>query len=83
MSKLSSRGSAWNKLRDSILKRDGYICTYCGQDATTADHIIPKDAGGEDTPDNLVAACIKCNGQKSNKIMHRNTWVNNNWLERV
>jgi len=83
MSKLSSRGTAWNKIREQVLIRDGYICMYCGQDANTADHVIPKDAGGQDTLDNLVAACIKCNGQKTNMIMHRNTWVNNNWLERV
>ena len=54
--------------RKNILKRDGHKCAYCGRgDVTlTIDHIIPKSKGGEDTWENLVAACNKCNNVKGN-----------------
>ena len=32
----------------------------------TIDHIIPKSKGGEDTWENLVSACNKCNNIKGN-----------------
>ena len=35
----------WKKQRQRVLKRDGYICAYCGQDATEVDHIIPRAKG--------------------------------------
>ncbi|AQX81489.1 hypothetical protein BWO91_17330 [Plantibacter flavus] len=83
MSKLSSRGAAWDALRLVVLKRDGYICGYCGNEATTADHIIPKDAGGKDELSNLLAACLSCNGKKSNKVGARLPWFNPRWLDRL
>lgn len=84
MSKQSSRGPAWERVRLFVLNRDGWICQYCdkelkGSDAT-ADHVIPKDAGGTDDPSNLVAACLRCNGLKSNKILIRTTWYNPRWI---
>ena len=30
----------------------------------TVDHIIPKNNGGVDSWDNLVAACVPCNARK-------------------
>ncbi|GGF30129.1 hypothetical protein GCM10010922_01330 [Microbacterium sorbitolivorans] len=85
MSVGSSRGAAWETLRLTVLDRDGWQCAYChkhleGSDAT-ADHIIPKDAGGADELDNLVAACRRCNGIKSNQIVARMPWYNPQWLE--
>ena len=35
----------------------------------TVDHIIPKDKGGGDSWENLVAACIPCNTKKGNKLL--------------
>lgn len=36
-----------------------------GQVATfPIDHIVPRSAGGETTPDNLALACPHCNGRK-------------------
>lgn len=55
----------WRKIRLAVLQRDGRTCAYCGRKATTVDHVTPRDHGGTDAPDNLVAACQKCNGQKS------------------
>lgn len=54
----------WRSIRERILRRDGYICQYCGQEADTVDHVIPRRAGGLDHDDNLVASCRKCNLSK-------------------
>ena len=55
--------------RKNILRRDNHKCSYCGRgDLTlTIDHIVPKAKGGEDTWENLAAACIKCNNKKGNQ----------------
>jgi 5-methylcytosine-specific restriction endonuclease McrA len=37
-------------------------------DATTVDHIIPVAKGGSDDPENLVAACKRCNFSKQDKM---------------
>ena len=51
----------------NIIKRDNNTCQYCGSKLQlTIDHIIPKSRGGEDTWENLVAACIRCNNSKGN-----------------
>ena len=85
MSKQSSRGADWNALRLRVLDRDGWTCLYCGKalegSDATADHIVPRDAGGEDADWNLVAACRACNGRKSNKVMIRMPWFNTAWLD--
>ena len=57
----------WKKIRLEILRRDSYTCAYCGDVANEVDHIVPKVKGGEDTHDNLVAACRLCNIQKKDK----------------
>ena len=52
-----------------ILKRDNYICVYCGFDGRSfdnwlqmsIDHLVPVSAGGNDDSNNLVAACKACN----------------------
>lgn len=61
--------SVSRRLRFEILRRDGSTCRYCGAqapDATlTVDHVIPVALGGGDEPNNLVTACVDCNGGKS------------------
>lgn len=44
-------------------------CTYCGDPATTTDHVIPRSRGGTNTKDNLVPACATCNSLKSNFLL--------------
>ena len=73
MSNQSARANggtrAWSKIRERILIRDGYCCQYCGsEDATTVDHVLPISKGGTDDPDNLVAACTRCNYSKGNRM---------------
>jgi len=55
--------------RKNIFKRDKNRCQYCGKNhqAMTIDHLIPKSVGGKDTWENLVCACLRCNGIKGNR----------------
>lgn len=40
------------------------LCAYCLQPATTIDHIVPLNDGGQNVLDNLVPACRSCNSSK-------------------
>jgi len=54
--------------RKNIIKRDGHSCQYCGSRISlTVDHVIPKSRGGQETWENLVCACLKCNNLKGDK----------------
>ena len=55
--------------RENVYRRDNFECVYCGDNnrkTLTLDHVIPQSKGGKDTWDNLVTACRRCNGEKSN-----------------
>jgi 5-methylcytosine-specific restriction endonuclease McrA len=56
--------------RKNILRRDGHRCQYCGRTDVplTVDHIIPRAKGGEDSWENLVAACVRCNNKKGDQL---------------
>ena len=63
-------GRPWRRLRDRILKRDGYLCQYCLQNgrpesATEVDHRLAVAFGGDDSENNLVATCAKCHAEKT------------------
>src|SRR2546430_1317192 len=51
--------------------RDKFRCQYCGEKKgaveLTLDHIMPRSRGGDNSPVNVVAACIQCNNRKSNR----------------
>lgn len=54
--------------RQNIYKRDNFECVYCGEDnkkLLTLDHVVPQSKGGPNSWNNLVTACKKCNGEKS------------------
>lgn len=54
--------------RRNIMRRDRFMCQYCGQKSRlTIDHIFPKSRGGKDTWLNLTTACDKCNVKKGNR----------------
>ncbi len=55
--------------RKNILRRDNYKCAYCGRSdlMLTVDHIIPKSKGGNDSWENLITACTKCNNIKGDR----------------
>ncbi|MCB0035786.1 MAG: HNH endonuclease, partial [Anaerolineales bacterium] len=58
-----------NLSKREVLRRDEYMCQYCGKKTTqlTIDHIIPKHAGGTNDWLNVVAACPPCNRRKGGK----------------
>lgn len=59
---------AYRRARLACLQMAGYVCYYCGQDATTADHVIPIIAGGDPIDQsNLVASCSSCNSKKGSR----------------
>jgi 5-methylcytosine-specific restriction endonuclease McrA len=60
--------------RHGVLARDNHKCLYCGNHATTIDHVIPKALGGKSTYDNCVAACQPCNAKKANKTLSQLGW---------
>jgi 5-methylcytosine-specific restriction endonuclease McrA len=60
--------SHWKKIRLKVLARDANTCVYCGDIGTEVDHVYPKSKGGEDTLDNLVAACRRCNIKKKDAV---------------
>lgn len=43
-------------------------CVYCGEPATTRDHIIPINRGGTDYIDNIAPACFPCNASKQDRL---------------
>lgn len=55
--------------RRNILARDNHRCQYCNSPGPnlTIDHVIARRHGGEDSWENLVAACVSCNSKKGNR----------------
>ena len=59
----------WRKQRERVLQRDQYSCFYCQAEANTVDHLIARVKGGDDSLDNLVACCNRCNVRKGSRAM--------------
>lgn len=69
-------GEAWRNIRDPIIQtwreQHGDVCPGWGvpaHDVTppnllTGDHLVPKDQGGGDEPDNVIVLCKRCQGRK-------------------
>jgi 5-methylcytosine-specific restriction endonuclease McrA len=55
------------RLRTVVLEESGWLCSYCGSEADSVDHVLPRSRGGTSKRTNLVAACRKCNSQKGAK----------------
>jgi 5-methylcytosine-specific restriction endonuclease McrA len=55
--------------RKNVLRRDGHRCQYCGRNDVplTVDHVQPKAHGGDESWENLVAACVRCNNRKGDR----------------
>ncbi len=73
MRKKRARSQMTDKLRYSILKRDGFKCKICGRTAEDGiklhvDHIVPVAKGGETVSNNLRTLCETCNRGKSDEI---------------
>lgn len=61
------------ELRRQVVERANNSCEYCRYPGKYApqtppvDHVIPQDAGGETTLENLALSCQGCNGHKATK----------------
>ena len=55
--------------RENIFIRDKYICQYCGNQAESIDHVIPKSKGGLTNWENVVTSCRSCNSSKGSKLV--------------
>jgi len=58
--------SDWRAKREDILKRDGFTCGNCGENAIKTGtqlhvhHIVPRSKGGTHKPSNLKTLCERC-----------------------
>lgn len=65
-------GSAWDKIRKTVLHRDCGLCQPCSKQgkltkATEVDHIIDKAQNGTDEDSNLQSICKQCHIEKTLK----------------
>jgi ATP adenylyltransferase len=67
----ASAGYISGTLRYEVLKRARFRCELCGVSADIraleVDHIVPRNRGGTDDPDNLQALCYRCNAMKRDR----------------
>jgi diadenosine tetraphosphate (Ap4A) HIT family hydrolase/5-methylcytosine-specific restriction endonuclease McrA len=68
--KLSS-GYISGTLKFDVLKKAQFHCELCGISADIraleVDHIVPRNLGGTDDPNNLQALCYSCNSMKRDR----------------
>ncbi|MGV8885293.1 MAG: HNH endonuclease [Microbacteriaceae bacterium] len=60
--------------RRGVLRRDNSRCGYCGNSASTIDHVMPRSRGGKDSWENLVACCLTCNNAKGDRTPSEMNW---------
>ena len=60
---------AKKRFRDEIYKAWDSKCCYCGKEATSLDHIVPRFRSGSTTRNNLIPACVSCNTNKGSEEM--------------
>jgi 5-methylcytosine-specific restriction endonuclease McrA len=58
----------WPEIRQAVIERDGHVCGYCHRaaDPVHIDHVVPLSRGGDNSLDNLIVACDRCNISKGN-----------------
>lgn len=62
------QAATWSKR--GVMKRDHYLCGYCGRTADTVDHVVPSSRGGGRRDWlNTVAACQPCNNRKGDRTL--------------
>lgn len=85
-----SGNAAWRRLRESALRRDGYLCRNCRRfgrrvEASTAHHAWPV----EDWPEyskclwNLVSLCDSCHEQMHDRKTRRLTSLGESWRQKA
>jgi 5-methylcytosine-specific restriction endonuclease McrA len=59
--------------RRSLFARDHGRCQYCGANAESIDHVVPRSRGGLHIWENVVAACRRCNTVKGDRLLSETT----------
>src|SRR5262245_28559069 len=60
------------EFRLAILERDGFVCQWCGGEATQLDYVRALADGGEPfDATNAVAACQRCAPSRGSAVPHR------------
>jgi 5-methylcytosine-specific restriction endonuclease McrA len=60
---------AKKRFRQAIYDSWDCKCGYCGEEATSLDHIIPRFKSGSSNRNNLIPACRRCNTSKASEQM--------------
>jgi len=59
----------------ALFRRDEHLCLYCGdrfrERDLSRDHVKPLAQGGEDTWENVVTSCKRCNNHKGSRTPER------------
>ena len=63
---LNRKGSK-KLFREAIYEHWDYCCGYCGDRATSLDHIIPRFRSGPSNRNNLLPSCQRCNSNKGSQ----------------
>jgi len=90
MSEKFYKSKKWKTKRQSILRRDEYLCRECKRygkttPATTVHHILPL----EQRPDlklnsqNLISLCNECHNQMHDRNTNELTEKGKQWVERI
>ena len=59
--------------RRAVFVRDRHRCQYCDASAETLDHVTPRSRGGTHSWENVVAACLRCNAVKRDRLLAETT----------
>jgi 5-methylcytosine-specific restriction endonuclease McrA len=68
---------SWRALRLQVLQRDRFPCS-CGALASEVDHIVPREIGGRDDPENLRSLCSRGHAERHGRTGRPQS----NWLHR-
>jgi len=67
-----------------VLEKSKGVCHYCQIPltvyTTTIEHLIPRCRGGDGSPENLVAACERCNCTHKNPLDFNPPKGTSGWL---
>jgi 5-methylcytosine-specific restriction endonuclease McrA len=53
----------------ALLAQHEERCAYCGAPYESIDHVVPLSRGGANVADNVVPACLSCNGSKQDSAV--------------
>lgn len=84
------RDRRWLRLREAILRRDGYLCRECARygkrvEANTAHHVFPADAFPQWAWErwNLIALCAACHNAMHIRATDELTDRGRAWCRRI